>query len=983
MKYSIVIPTYNHLEDCLKPCCESILKFTDFSKDDTEIIIVANGCTDGTKDYVNSLGKHFKLVWIDEPSGYTKSTNVGIKVATGEYIVLLNNDTILLEQYKNAWLDLLVEPFLKNPKVGATGPLSLYDNYAQEKVLIFFCVMIKNAVFNTVGLLDEVFSPGGGEDIDFTVKLLKAGYEWKQVPHNELGFTFTNTGDFPIYHKGEGTFDDMPEYSLSFIKKNGLVNCKRYSKNIKLKLNSLEWQQDQGYLTVHPHRSSHLDMPYDKMDFDDNTVYHLIAVDVLESADNDYKASLAKEWYRILRKDGIVTIEQNGKRTDYSRDEVLRLVEGNYKSSKVYDCFPFFNELDVLEIRLNTLNDVVDYFVISEMQLTHSGNKKPLYLSKALFDYPADERFKKFKDKIIYICPLESEIPKSTDDKIESSWIKERFQRQLLERGLANCTNNDFIIISDLDEIPNPDKIKNYKENKLSAFQHRRFNYYLNLDNGLEEQVSGIGAKILPFSMFKQINDPLSLCYIRYQDCKNSLITDGGWHFSYMGGPKNIVSKIESWAHQEWNKEEHKNLDKIKAGIEKGIDPIFGKQLNFIPIDNTFPKWVVDNKEILVKKGLIKNVDPIEVTAYISTKNRYFTTLPMAILAIINQTYKVKQLIIFDDAEEKDRKDLRNLAPYKELFSLISAKGIAWYVYFGEGKGQALNHQKVIDLKHSTEWLWRVDDDDTPEPNCLEQLVSNITDEVGAIGGSVIMPSTPPMDINLCSGKIEDIFRLGNVQWAKFDKTIEVDHLHNTFLYRKSASKHGYCLQLSPVGHREETLFSYEMKRNNWKLLVDGRALTWHLKDPNGGIRSYDNLQLWEHDENIFKQKMRDWNVSFDKSDKNLIVLNCGLGDHLIFKNIINEIKVKYGPELKLAVCFPEVFEDDNVKLISIAEAELLDSNHDKYNIYKWCWDRNWSKSLLEAFKEMYLYETEKKLKQQEFVNILNNGSITIKNGKK
>ena len=78
-KYSIVIPTYNHLEDCLKPCLKSIIKYTDLSQ--VEIIIVANGCTDNTKEYVESLGSPFKLLWIDEPSGYTKSTNEGIKIS--------------------------------------------------------------------------------------------------------------------------------------------------------------------------------------------------------------------------------------------------------------------------------------------------------------------------------------------------------------------------------------------------------------------------------------------------------------------------------------------------------------------------------------------------------------------------------------------------------------------------------------------------------------------------------------------------------------------------------------------------------------------------------------------------------------------------------------------------------------------------------------------------------------------------------------
>ena len=73
----------NHLEDCLKPCLESIIKNTDLSS--VEVIVVANGCTDGTKDYVNSLGKSFKLVWIEEAAGYSRATNAGIKTAYGVF----------------------------------------------------------------------------------------------------------------------------------------------------------------------------------------------------------------------------------------------------------------------------------------------------------------------------------------------------------------------------------------------------------------------------------------------------------------------------------------------------------------------------------------------------------------------------------------------------------------------------------------------------------------------------------------------------------------------------------------------------------------------------------------------------------------------------------------------------------------------------------------------------------------------------------
>ena len=154
IKYSIVIPTYQHCDDLLKPCLESIKKYTDLS--DVEVLVVANGCTDNTKEYVESLGESFKLVWFDEAIGYTKATNEGIKASKGSYCVLLNNDTVLLDQEKNMWLKMLEEPFLKDPKTGITGPMLVHCPYANRQFLIFFCAMIKRELLEELAYYEEI-----------------------------------------------------------------------------------------------------------------------------------------------------------------------------------------------------------------------------------------------------------------------------------------------------------------------------------------------------------------------------------------------------------------------------------------------------------------------------------------------------------------------------------------------------------------------------------------------------------------------------------------------------------------------------------------------------------------------------------------------------------------------------------------------------------------------------------------------------------
>lgn len=309
IKYSIVIPTFNHCDDLLKPCVESIFQFTDMSN--VEIIIVANGCTDNTKEYVEALQKNYpnniSLIWSDEALGYTKATNLGIKQAVGQYVVLLNNDTLLLHQEKNEWLNKLEEP-LKDPKNGLSGPLQLYDHYANAPVLIFFCVMIRKDVFDKIGYLDEIFSPGGGEDIDFTIRARQAGLEAVPICTTHYNGE-TNVADYPIWHKNNRTFVEIPEYTNYIIKRNGLINCKRYNKNIKLNVGSggVEWN---GYLSVDFYdKRANIIMDITQLDFDDNSVTEILASHVFEHFNPYHVQRILADWNRILKPGGKLIME--------------------------------------------------------------------------------------------------------------------------------------------------------------------------------------------------------------------------------------------------------------------------------------------------------------------------------------------------------------------------------------------------------------------------------------------------------------------------------------------------------------------------------------------------------------------------------------------------------------------------------------------------------------------------------------------------
>lgn len=314
----------------------------------------------------------------------------------------------------------------------------------------------------------------------------------------------------------------------------------------------------------------------------------------------------------------------------------------------------------------------------------------------------------------------------------------------------------------------------------------------------------------------------------------------------------------------------------------------------------------------------------------ISTKGRYDTYLPLAISAVMNQTRKVDKLVIFDDNDEPI--DLRDKPIYKFLFGMLELKGIPWEVLYGQKKGQHYNHQTANQMGY--DWVWRVDDDNIPEPTVLEQLASRIQSDLGAIGGPVLFADRI-IDVSTSTGKIEHIDNEPNLQWGRFSSFKTVDHLHCSFLYR--AGIVDYNLGLSKVAHREETLFTYQMKKKGYKLFLIPGAITWHGKSLTGGIRSEDNVELYMHDEFIFRNHL-------EYKDKTIVVLDSGMGDHIVFKHVLPHIK-----NAEVFTCYPDIIPGR-----SIAEAHYLFGDLDTYNVYGFMSKKKWTGSLESAYRKMY-----------------------------
>lgn len=236
-RYSIVIPTYNHCDDLLKPCIESIIKYSELS--DIEIIISANGCTDNTQEYLTELQQripnNLKFVWNDSAIGFAKAVNAGIKIAAADKIVLLNNDCVLLNQNKNKWLKILEQPFKDYEKCGISCIIKEYSQEIKQYFAVFFCVMIDIKVFDKVGFLSEDYGIGFCEDMDFCYLAEKNGFEIHEVFKKERLNNQYYTGNFPIYHKGEGTVHDtsLIQNWDDIVEKNKLKLSKKWNTNMK------------------------------------------------------------------------------------------------------------------------------------------------------------------------------------------------------------------------------------------------------------------------------------------------------------------------------------------------------------------------------------------------------------------------------------------------------------------------------------------------------------------------------------------------------------------------------------------------------------------------------------------------------------------------------------------------------------------------------------------------------------------------------
>jgi beta-1,4-mannosyl-glycoprotein beta-1,4-N-acetylglucosaminyltransferase len=275
---------------------------------------------------------------------------------------------------------------------------------------------------------------------------------------------------------------------------------------------------------------------------------------------------------------------------------------------KIYDCFNFYNEFDILDLRFNVLDEYVDYFVIIESSVTHSGQPKKFFFDEN------KEKYGKFLDKIILYKVHDTledyiNLPKSKDKSLQEiydfilvqknfdrfhpnkDYSRDFFQKESVRRALINCDDDDLILISDIDEIPNPEILKNLNDysldNTLYRFNQKMCYFYLNV---LKDEY-WCGTRM---GLYKNLKN-LSFNEVRGNKELTTEISNGGWHFSFMGGSEMVINKLTTYCHRDMVNDNI--INNIENNILNNVDPFLRSTLKIVEIDETYPKYLLNNIE--------------------------------------------------------------------------------------------------------------------------------------------------------------------------------------------------------------------------------------------------------------------------------------------------------------------------------------------------------------------------------------------------
>lgn len=288
----------------------------------------------------------------------------------------------------------------------------------------------------------------------------------------------------------------------------------------------------------------------------------------------------------------------------------------------IYDCFTINHELDMLEIRLNVLNDIVDKFVIIEASKTHTGKDKPFYFDEN------KSRFEKFLSKIIHI--------KITEYKnCNNSWDYEYHQRDCIMQGLTEAKDDDIIMISDIDEIPKPETVLKCKDlPEIKSLHMENFVYYFNnIAVGRictnEQTTKILFMKDIRNGILDEENSKTTLSKIKFNHkIHQTVIPDGGWHFTSCYSNNDIKIKHLSNAYHDdetdnTREELIKNCDRYRKAFLLWHD---NEPLVTLKLNGYFPDYILENKEKysdLIKNGYGFDIKTVKILEALIRKTKW------------------------------------------------------------------------------------------------------------------------------------------------------------------------------------------------------------------------------------------------------------------------------------------------------------------------------------------------------------------------
>jgi hypothetical protein len=266
---------------------------------------------------------------------------------------------------------------------------------------------------------------------------------------------------------------------------------------------------------------------------------------------------------------------------------------------QIVECIPFFNELDILDIRLNEEFEAVDRFIVCEARQTFQGTGKPLYFEQN------KDRYSQFLHKIEHL--VIEQMPDTPNP-----WIREDFQRNYFRYALRDLHPRDIVIMADVDEILSRRALAELRTAEgFIQFEMPMYQYYLNL----RARAAG-WTKAYAFSMDMLDHIP-NFSTPRTREAatlekfapRSRQIANAGWHFTFLGGVEKVLTKLSSFSHNDGWYQETNSRENVERLLTIGYVVESETELaRYVPIDDSFPPFVVENRQRFLNNGLIKDI---------------------------------------------------------------------------------------------------------------------------------------------------------------------------------------------------------------------------------------------------------------------------------------------------------------------------------------------------------------------------------------